>query len=195
MAGWDFSLDEYGDIEGDHPPSVAILLAYDEGGEDTLADTADEILDLLQDEVDIRFEEVDVGADRDALVHYPEYEEYSPGYILSRGQWVFGLTEDTLADAVELQREGGDALDSNPQYRRVLDLLPGVRHGLVYANLNEIIRQLDPEDLEIHADGEYLDGQAILEEAIGSAAVSYTLGNQKEDTLDHYAVVLTLFPE
>ncbi len=72
VAGWDFSLDEYGDIEEDHPPSVAILLAYDEGGEDTLADTADEILDLLQNEVDIRFEEVDVGADRDALVHYPE---------------------------------------------------------------------------------------------------------------------------
>ena len=195
LAGWDFSFDEYGGIDEDYPPSVVLLLPYKGGGEDALPDAIDELIEAAEDTQDIRFESVDVGADRDALVFYTDGEDYSPGYALSDGYLIFGLHEDSLAETVDLQRGRGDSLDRNPEYQRAVGRLSADGHALGYLDLNEIIREADPYDLEIYANGEYVDGQEILQASIAAVAAQYTLGTAGEDGLDRYVVVLTLFPD
>ena len=195
LAGWEFSFDDYGEIDEDYPPSVVALLSYRGSGEDALPDALDELFDAAEDALDIRFESVDVGADRDARVFYPDFEDVSPGYVLSDGRLTFGLHEDTLSETVDLQRGRGDDLDSNPEYRRAVEQLPAQRHALAYLDLGELIRWADSDDLEIYAGGEYVDGREILRETLSAVAAQYILGTRDEDGLDRYVVVLTLFPE
>ena len=195
LAGRDFSFDEYGEIDEDNPPSVVALLSYRRSSEDVLFDALDELLGAAEGAMDIRFESVDVGADRDAQVYYPDFGDISPGYVLSDGRLTFGLQEDSLSETVDLQQGRGDSLDSNPQYRRAMGQLLAGGHALAYLDLGELIRWADPDDLEIYAGDEYVDGQEILRETLSAVAAQYTLGTQDEDGLDRYVVVLTLFPE
>jgi hypothetical protein len=201
LAVWDFYLDEYGELEEGDPLSLVALLSYKGGGEDGLADTIEELQEFLEDEGDVRFESVDVGADRDAQVLDIDVD-YSPGYVLNDGYLIFASTEDSLAGTVELQDGRGNNLDSNLEYQRVVGHLPGDKHFLAYVNLNEIIREANPEAFEIDVDpysfdvdSTEVDGHALWEASIGSAAASYTLGKRDEEGRDRYAAVLTLFPE
>ena len=189
LAVWDLSLDEYGDIEEGDPLSLVALLSYKGGGEDGLADTIEELQEFIEDEGDVRFESVDVGADRDAQVLDIDMD-YSPGYVLNDGYLIFGSTEDSLEETVELQGGGSGNLNSNPEYQRAVGHLPGDKQFLAYVNLNEIIRETDP-DLFSYDVG----GQALWEESIGATAASYKLGKRDEDGMDRYSAVLTLFPE
>ncbi len=202
VAVWDIAFDEYGDIEEGPPVSLVTLLSYRSSGEDSLVDTFAELQELLEDEGGVRFDSVDVGTDRDAEI-VDIGGDYSPGYVLSDGYVIIASTEDSLVETVELQRGLGDDLNANPEYERAIGLLPEDKHFLAYVDLNAIIRETDPEafdlDVDLYSsdgrDAEKVDGQALLEESIGAAAATYTLGRQGEDGRDRYSVVLTLFPE
>ena len=202
LAVWDIAFDEYGNIDEGPPVSLVTLLPYKASGEEALADTVEEFQEFIEDEGGVRFESVDVGADRDAEIMDVDVD-YSPGYVLSDGHLIIASTEDTLVETAELQRGLGDDLNSNPEYERAMGHLSGDKHFLAYVNLNEIIRKSDPEafDLDIDlnsydaVDSEEVDGQALLEASIGAAAASYTLGKPGEDGRDRFAAVLTLFPE
>ena len=202
LAVWDLAFDEYGDIAEGPPISLVTLLSYRASGEDDLADTIEKLQEFLEDEGGVDFESVDVGADRDAQIMDIDVD-YSPGYVLNDGYLIFASTEDSLAETVELQGGGGDNLNSNSAYKRAVGHLPGNKHFLAYINLNEIIRESDPDAFELDVDlysydfanPRQLDGQPLFENSIGSAAASYTLGKGGEGGLDRYTTVLTLFPE
>ena len=201
FAAWDFAIDEYGDLAEGDPLSFVALLSYKGSGEDILADSIEELQEFLEDQGGVSFESVDVGADRDAQILGIDVG-YSPGYVLNDGYLIFGSTEDSLHETVELQGGGNDNLDSNPEYQRAVKHLPGDKHFLAYVNLNEIIREADPEAFEsgidlypFDVDAGEVDGPELWEASIGAATASYTLGNQDEDELDRYTAVLTLFPE
>ena len=190
VAAWDLTLsDDQGGLE-ENPVSVVALLSYLEQHEDDLVDTVEEAEELLEDDAGILLESVAVGAGSDARIYYSQ-PPYSPGYVLNDGYLIFGSTEDALADIVELQEDGGDSLDSNPEYRRAVENLPDRKHLLVYVDLNGVARQIDPDSGDVPP--EVLE---IWEETLSGAAVSaYTPGTQDADSVDRYAVVLTLFPE
>ena len=201
LAVWDIAFDEYGDIDDDEPFSLVTMLSYRSSGENILADTMEELEEFVEDEGGIDFDSVDVGGDRDAQIMDVD-DDYTPGYVLNDGYLVFGSTEESLQDTVELQQGAGDNLNSNPEYRRALALLPDDKHFLAFVNLNELIRQSDPEAFESGFDflptgdiSEDVDQQEIWEASVGAAAASYTLGHQGGDGLVHYNIVLTLFPE
>ena len=195
LAGWDLSLDDLEGFDEDRPPGLIALLPYTGGGEDALPSALEEVLEVLEDEGDIRFESVDIGADEDAQILYSELDGYTPGYVLSDGYLIFGLHEDSLSETVDSQRSRDDSLDTNPEYQRAVGHLNADGHARGYLDLNALIREADSNDLEIYADGEYVDGQEILQASIAAVAAQYTLGKDGEDGLDRYVVVLTLFPE
>ena len=194
FAAWDVSLDEYGDLDDDAPPALVVLLSYDRNAEDDLADTLDIILEYVEDQTGESLEPVDVGAGRDALIYFTG-DEFSPGYVINDGYLVFGGSEDDLADTVDRQAGGDDTLADNPEYQRALELLPPDRQLQIYVNLNEFISASDPAAFDTDFEGQEIEGQPILEEAVGAFAFGYTAGNEDDDTHDRYAAVLTLFPQ
>lgn len=193
FAAWGLVLDEYGDIDDDAPAALVVLLSYDRAGEDDLADTLDTIFEF-QDQTGESMERVDVGADQDALIYYTG-DQFSPGYVISDGYLILGGSEDDLADIVDLQAGGDETLADNPEYRRALELLPPDRQLQLYVNVNEFIRTSDPAAFDTDFEGQEIEGQRILEEAVGGFAFGYTAGNDDDGTHDRYASVLTLFPE
>ena len=208
FAGWDFAFNDYGSVDLEDTLNLVALLSYKSSGEETLADSLADLQDYAEDEGGMNFDSVDVGADRDA--HIVEIDDdYSPGYVMNDGYLVIGSTEDSLQDTVQLQQGRGANLASNPEYQRVVALLPGDRHFLAYVNISEILRESHPEafneadieaDIDLYSyyhsfDAEDIDQMELWGDSIGAAAVSYTLGNRDEDGLDRYSVVLTLFPE
>ena len=194
FAAWGIALDEYGGLGDDVPPALVVLLSYDRGGEDELADTLDIILEYVEDQTGENLEPVDVGAGRDALV-YRTGGDFSPGYVINDGYLIFGGSEDDLADTVDLQAGGDDTLADNPEYRRALELLPPDRQFQFYVNLNEFIRASDPAAFTTDFEGQEIQGQPILEETVGAFAFGYTAGNEDDGSHDRYAAVLTLFPK
>ena len=194
FAAWGIALDEYGDLDDDVPPALVVLLSYDRGGEDHLADTLDTILEYVEDQTGESLEPVDVGAGRDALIYYTG-DYFSPGYVINDGYLILGGSEDDLADTVDLQAGGDDTLADNPEYQRALELLRPDRQLQFYVNLNEFIRASDPAAFTTDFEGQEIEGQPILEETIGAFAFGYTAGNEDDGTHDRYAAVLTLFPE
>lgn len=194
FAAWGIALDEYGDLEDDVPPALVVLLSYDRGGEDDLADTLDIILEYVEDQTGESLEPMDVGAGRDALIYYTG-DDFSPGYVINDGYLIFGGSEDDLADTVDIQAGGADTLADNPEYRRALELLPPDRQLQFYVNLNEFILASDPAVFNTDFEGQEIEGQAILEETVGAFAFGYTAGNEDDGSHDRYAAVLTLFPE
>ena len=193
FAAWGIALDEYGGIDDDVPPALVVLLSYDRGAGDDLADSLDAILEFVEDQSGEILEPVDVGADRDALVYHTG-DDFSPGYVINDGYLVFGGSEDDLADTVYLQAGGDDTLADNPEYRRVLEFLPPDRQLQFYVNLNEFIRASDPSAFNTDFEGQEIEGQPILEETVGAFAFGYTAGDEDDGTHDRYAAVLTLFP-
>ncbi len=194
FAAWGIALDEYGDIDDDVPPALVVLLSYDRGAEDDLADTLDIVLEYVEDQTGESLEPVDVGAGRDALIYYTG-DYFSPGYVINDGYLILAGSEDDLADTVDLQQGGDDTLADSPEYRRALELLPPDRQLQFYVNLNEFIRASDPAAFDTDFEGQEIEGQPILEETVGAFAFGYTAGNEDDGTHDRYAAVLTLFPE
>ena len=184
------------------------MIAYREGSKNGLSDTMDEIVDLVEQEVGlfVEVDTVDVGASDDAVLFDIGGElvqtDYAPGYVLHEGYMTVGTTKYALETAVAMQQGDETSLSSVDEYNRVIGYLPAERQSLAYVNLQRIIRQIDPYDLDLTKD-EF----EILQESIGVAAVSsyspHCLESSADDSCPipenedgtRITAVLTLFPE
>ena len=166
------------------------MLSYHSNGEDALADTLEDLSDLLEDGAGVEIDSVDVGADNDAEIFYPDPSDfgtdYAPGYVLHDGYLILGTTEEALEDAVGAHKGDVDNLASVDEYRAAVGSLPGDGQFLVWVNLQSIISQLDADDVDLDED-EF----EVLEESSGSIAVGV-----KADA-DHIraSLAIALFPE
>ncbi len=182
----------------DDPASNAIdavaMLSYREGGKDGLADTMDEVADLLQNHIGLAASAIDVGADDDATVFDVGLLGmmvggpigYSPGYVLHDQYLTIGTTEDALAIIVEVQNGDGNSLSSDAEYRRAVVNLATGGHFLGYVDLRRIVGQLEADDLDLERD-EY----RVLREGLGVVAFSSVVG----EDYSRGVAVLTLFPK
>ncbi len=182
----------------DDPASNAIdavaMLSYREGGKDGLADTMDEVADLLQNHIGLAASAIDVGADDDATVFDVGLLGmmvggpigYSPGYVLHDQYLTIGTTEDALATIVEVQNGDGNSLSSDAEYRRAVVNLATGGHFLGYVDLRRIVGQLEADNLDLERD-EY----RVLREGLGVVAFSSVVG----EDYSRGVAVLTLFPK
>ena len=168
------------------------MLSYRSGSEDALADTLEDLTDLVQDQIfiDIDIDSVDVGADRDAEIMFIDSDfietDYEPGYVLHDGYLILGTTEEALENTVAARRGNNGDLASLPEYQRAESALPDDRQAMAWVNLHPFISQLDAEYLDVNR-----DEHEVLEDSIGSVAASF-----KADTQYLRAtLVVTLFPE
>ena len=164
---------------------MVLMLSYANDAEDDLLDTMEDVTDTIEQYLYISPDEVDVGADEDAVIFPIEFTSYAPGYVLNEGYLIIGSTEDTLETVVELQDGDGDNLSSSERYRRAAGNLPDDRQFIGYVDLQSIFEQLQPDSLGIG------DHYRLLEEALGAVAISATDANG----YTRVAVALTLFPE
>ena len=198
-------------VEGDplsNTMDVFAMLAYQEGSKYALEDTMDEITDLIEERLSpfVETDQVDVGA-RDAAVVFDVggglvQTDYTPGYVLHGGYMTVGTTEYALETVVALQRGDETSLLSHDEYNRAVGYLPAEYQWLAYVNLRSIIRQINPDDLDLTND-EF----EIIEESIGVVAASVYLPHCMEsdpgqgcripenDNGARITAVLTLFPE
>ena len=182
----------------DDPASNAIdavaMLSYREGGKDGLADTMDEVADLLQNHIGLAASAIDVGADDDATVFDVGLLGmmvggpigYGPGYVLHDQYLTIGTTEDALAIIVEVQNGDGNSLSSDAEYQRAVVNLATGGHFLGYVDLRRIVGQLEADDLDLERD-EY----RVLREGLGVVAFSSVVG----EDYSRGVAVLTLFPK
>lgn len=168
----------------------AAMLSYDEAGKIPLADTMGDITDLIEESTGLSPDEIDVGADDDAVVfdfaQWGEETSYLPGYVIHDGYVTLGSTEDILETLVELQNGDGVALTSHGEYSRAVGHLPSSRQFMGYIGVNLIIDQFDADDLDLQPD-EF----EILDEGLGVVA----FGADVQEEITRATVVLTLFPE
>ena len=187
---------------------VSAMLAYREGSKDDLSDTMGEITDLIEERLSpfIETDQVDIGAEDDAVVFDIGggliQTDYTPGYVLHDGYLTIGTTEYALETVVSLQRDDERNLSSNDEYNRAAGYLPAEYQSLAYVDLRSLIRQINPDDLDLTKD-EF----EILEESIGVVGVSAYLTHCLESSEDQgcrvrendvgtrITAVLTLFPE
>ena len=191
IAAWDWvGIEEEQDLE-DNPGGAVMLIPHVEGAEEELADTMEKAEEYIENTVGIRFRPVDVGAARDAQVYRSNGLPFSPGYVLDGSYLIFGINEDSLADTVELQEEGGDTLGENNEYQRAVGYLPGETQFLAYANLDMIVEYSGPGSNELPA-----DLVEICQESLAAFALSiYTPGKGQGGGMNRFTATLTLFPE
>ena len=208
LAVGDVDFAEVGEDPLSHAIEAVIMLSYREGSKEKLADTMDEVADLIEENL-FFFLEIDsaaVGAGDDATIFRVRREvartNYAPGYVLHDGYLTIGTTEGTLKTTVALQNGGGSSLASLAEYKRAVEHLPAERQSLGYVNLQSIVRQIEPRDLDLTAD-EY----EILEESLGVAAIGsysphcldaadgFTCEIPGGTDVTRITAVLTLFPE
>ena len=183
------------------------MVSYAEGRKDDLARTIDDAVDRFAGLTGLDTDTQDVGADDPAVVFdlddlMDEGDAYRPGYVLHRGYWTIGSTERSLEGVVARQNGDADALLANDEYQRALGLPPEKRQFLAYVDLHRIIRQMEPEDLDMNR-----DQYRVLEDSIGAIAVSFHSPHCAESSgayeceippgadVSRYTAVLTLFPE
>lgn len=184
------------------------MLSYREAGETGLREIMDEVADIIEENlyffVDV--DSVSMGADADATVFNisPDLAEtnYAPGYVLYEGYLTVGTTEDALETTVDLQDGKGRSLASTDEYARIVGQLPAPRQALAYVNLQRIIGQFEPEDLEMTKD-EF----EILETSLGAVAIGayspHCLDFVRDgdcelpagERVTRFTAALTLFPE
>ncbi len=191
-----------------HAIEAVIMLSYREGSKENLADTMAEVADLIEENLSsfLEIDSAEVGAGDDATIFGIRREiartNYAPGYVFHDGYLTIGATEGALKTTVALQNGGGSNLASLAEYKRAVERLPAKRQGLGYVNLQSIVRQIEPGDLDLTAD-EF----EILEDSLGVAVMSsysphcidaadgYTCEIPGGADVTRITVVLTLFPE
>ena len=202
---------DFADVDEDplsHAIEAVVMLSYREGSKEKLADTMDEVAELIEENLFffLEIDSVEVGAEDDATIFGIRREfahtDYAPGYVLHDGYLTIGTTEGALKTTVALQNGGGSNLASLAEYKRAAEHLPARRQSLGYVNLQNIIRQIEPSDLDLTAD-EF----EILEESLGVVAISsysphcldaadgYTCEIPGGPEVTRISMVMTLFPE
>ena len=208
LALADFSFTAVEEDPLNTPVEVLAMLSYRDANREQLADTMDDVADLIEENlflfVDI--DSVDVGADDDATIFAIRSElaqtAYAPGYVIHGGYITIGSTNDALETAVALQSGGGNNLASYDEYQRAIENLPTERQFLGFVNLRRIVRQLEPADLDMTSE-EF----QILEAGLGVMAMSsysphcldasagYSCTIPGGTDVTRITAVLTLFPE
>lgn len=194
LAVRDFDFDAVADDPAANAIDVMALLSYRDGAGDGLADTMDQIANLLRNHVGLAASSVDVGADDDArvfdlgrlgaLVGGPI--GYRPGYVLHDQYLTLGTTENALEIVVTRQNGQAESLSSDAEYRRAADKLRSGGQFLGYIDVQRIIGHLDGDDLDLEQ-----DQYDLLREGLGVVAVSSSVGEE----YSRGAAVLTLFPK
>ena len=186
LAVSDFHLDSVAEQPDRYPVDVSIALSYREGDERDLASTMDKFVDLIRDELDLDYDYVAVGADRDAAIFSIPETRYEPGYVMFDGQLAFGTTEQSLAGLVAARSGGQPDLQSVSEYRRAMAHLPSQWEFQWYIDLHKIIQQINRDDIGLER-----SELRLLTETVGSVAINSHVG----DGYARASVVLTLFPE
>ena len=189
----DFDFEDVADDPSGHPIDAVAMLSYKSNSKAALLNTMDEFAELVEDNTYgmLSADQVDVGAADDAVVFDLDPSgisgiAYWPGYVLHDGYLTLGTTEEALATVVDLQNGDGDNLESVDEYQRAMAHLPGQRQGLMFVDLQRIITQLDPDDLDMD-----FDTYEVFETGFSAVGISVHLG--EEYTRSSFA--MTLFPE
>jgi hypothetical protein len=189
----DFDFEDVADDAAGHPIDAVAMLSYKSNSKAALLNTMDEFAELVEDNTYgmVSADQVDVGAADDAVVFDLDPSgisgiAYWPGYVLHDGYLTLGTTEEALATVVDLQNGDGDNLESVEEYQRAMAHLPGQPQGLMFVDLQRIITQLDPDDLDMD-----VDTYEVFETGFSAVGISVHLG--EEYTRSTYA--MTLFPE
>ncbi len=165
------------------------MLSYLSDNEEDLRDTMEEVSDLIET-VGVDSESVDVGAVEDATIFDLEDlvgdNAYSPGYVMHKDYLTIGTTEDALTAIVESQNGDIETLSGVSEYRRVLGHLPDELQDIFFVNLQTIVEQIDPDDMDM--DRDMLE---ILEESLGAVAVGLIAG----EDVSRATYAVTFFPE
>ncbi len=187
LAVSEFDFVAIADDPANTPVAAVAMLSYREDGADGLRGTLETAAGLLQQYAGLTGRrDADVGADNAATVFPVDGTAYAPGYVLHDGYMTLGSNEDALAAIVARQNGNGAALSSDAEYLRALGHLTGRRQFLGYVDINGIIRQAEPDDLDI--DG---DQYRILAEGLGAVAMD----SADDGAYSRATVALTLFPE
>lgn len=186
----DVDFDRVEDLD-EYAVDAVVMLSHVSGGEEGLMDTMDEVLDQIESLADEDLTDTeDIGADQDAVVFdfedQGEAEAYSPGYVLHGGYMTIGTTLNALEAIVDSQNGASETLSGMSEYQRARERLPDSLQTLMFVDLQAIISQLDPDDLDMDS-----DQYEILEEGFGAIA----LGTNVEAGVSRAVFVLTLFPE
>ena len=131
------------------------MLSYLSDNEEDLRDTMEEVSDLIET-VGVDSESADVGAGEDAIVFDLEDllgdNAYSPGYVMHKDYLTIGTTEDALTAIVESQNGDIETLSGVSEYQRVLGHLPDELQVIFFVNLQTIVEQIDPDDMDMDRD-------------------------------------------
>ena len=165
------------------------MLSYLSDNEEDLRDTMEEVSDLIET-VGVDSDSVDVGAVEDAIVFDLEDlvgdNAYFPGYVMHKDYLTIGTTEDALTAIVESQNGDIETLSGVSEYQRVLGHPPDGLQGVFFVNLQTIVEQIDPDDMDM--DRDMLE---ILEESLGAVAVGLIAG----EDVSRATYAVTFFPE
>ena len=170
--------------------NVVAMLSYLPESESMLEDSLDDFSDFLQDEAPVDIDSEDVGADYDAEIFRPDFfgieTGYAPGYVLHNGYLIFGTTEEALENAVAAQNGEAENLESQLEYQRAVEALPGEQQFLFWLDLQRIVAELDAEDMDMTDD----DFEA-LEAVLGSVAIVSGI----DEEMIRASLAITFFPE
>ena len=164
---------------------AAALLAYTKDKEASLAETMEDLLDWLSSVGNLDIDEVDIGAQNDAIVVELRDMAYSPGYVLHEGYLTISTTEEMLERIVQLQNGDADSLAGDDEYIRAFSHLDDDPYIKIYLNLQSLVELGDIDESNLNK------GQVrFLRDSLGSLAIAYTL----DDSYERLQVGLILFP-
>lgn len=184
LSAFDFA--DFADDPNRHPIDAAALLSYRAGPGAGLSGTMRELADFAEAELDLDYDRVAVGAERDAFIFNLPESRYAPGYLLLDGHLALASTEDALTGLAAVAHGPANALAAEGEHRRAVQQLPERRELLAYIDLREIAGQLDAAGLEISR-----PQQRLLRGLFSALAASV----HSADGRTCAAAVLTLFPE
>ena len=165
------------------------MLSYLSDNEEDLRDTMEEVRDLIET-VGVDIDSEDVGAVEDAVVFDLEDlmgdTAYSPGYVMHKDYLTIGTTEDALTAIIESQNGDIETLSGVSEYQRVIGHLPDGVQGIFFVNLQTIVAQVGPDDMDMER-----DMFEVLEESLGAVAVGLIAG----EDVSRATYAVTFFPE
>ena len=196
-------------IEADpagNPVELVLMLPHREDSGEDLESTMRNVVRQVE-EVGAGFigaNRVSLGSDADGMVLSLGGglfdTAYTPGYVVHDGYLTIASTEGMLRSTVALQQDDSDSLQSDAEYRRVLEMLPDERHWLLYVDVQGLLRQIDTEDFGADSD-ELQVARAVIGRLAASAYLPHCESGAGRDCglpegeVGRARMALTLFPE
>ena len=162
-----------------------LMLSYLPDGEEGLEETENNLVGRLESLIGQAPEQVDVGAENDARVFDSDGQQLQLGYVLHGGYLTIGTTRKSLESTVARQKSDGDRLSAAEEYQRTIAYLPDGRQFLMYVDLQRIMSELDPDELDMDE-----DLYEVLSDGLSAMAMSVSIG----DAYSRVTFVLSLLP-